>query len=175
MLSGDIRAAVAKEESTVAGREAGPAKLVVYLLTRRNVQAVAAYRAARWLGARGLGPLGYVLSLLAQYATGAELSPAATIGERLVLTHPQGIVIAGGVTVGADLHIHTGCVLGFQTGHGGGNTGTPTLGDRVLLGAGAKVIGPRTIGDDARVGANAVVLIDVPPGAAVGGVPAKLL
>jgi serine O-acetyltransferase len=105
--------------------------------------------------------------------TGIEIHPAAAIGRRLVIDHGMGIVIGETAEVGDDVLIYQGVTLGGT----GKDTGKrhPTIGNNVLLGAGAKVLGPFKVGDNSRVASNAVVLKEVPPNSTAVGVPARIV
>lgn len=105
--------------------------------------------------------------------TGIEIHPGAKIGHGLFIDHGMGIVVGETAEIGENCTIYHGVTLG-GTGHGKGKR-HPTLGNDVLVGAGAKILGPITVGDNARIGANAVVLHDVPTGATVVGVPGKVV
>lgn len=144
-----------------------------YVAFRPGVQAVAFYRAAQWLARIGLRPLGQVVSMIGFYLTGAELPPRLSAGDGLTVYHPAGVVIHADARVGRNLRIHTGAVIGVRVGDG--RQGAPVIGDDVLIGAGAKILGPVTVGDGARIGANAVVIGDVPAGHHAVGVPARVL
>ncbi|MCF4119705.1 serine O-acetyltransferase [Antribacter sp. KLBMP9083] len=113
-----------------------------------------------------------LLSQLSRAATGIEIHPGARIGHRLFIDHGMGVVIGETTVVGDDVMLFHGVTLGGRSMRRGKRH--PTLGDRVMVGAGAKVLGPVWIGDDAQVGANAVVVKDVPPGAVAVGVPARI-
>jgi len=113
-----------------------------------------------------------LLSQLVRAATGVEIHPGARIGRRLFIDHGMGVVIGETAEVGDDVVMFHGSTLGGTSMRHGKRH--PTVGDRVMIGAGAKVLGPVFVGDDARIGANAVVIHDVPPGAAAVGVPAKV-
>jgi serine O-acetyltransferase len=104
---------------------------------------------------------------------GIEISVTATIGRRLTIEHHGGIVIHGSAVIGDDCLIRHGVTLSnqFKDHH----TEAPVIGNRVEIGAGAQVLGNVTVGDDAFIGANAVVVEDVPPGVAVFGVPARIV
>ncbi len=110
-----------------------------------------------------------LISQLARAMTGVEIHPGATIGRRLFIDHGMGVVIGETAEVGEDVVLFHGVTLGGRSMNRGKRH--PTLGDRVVIGAGAKVLGPIYVGADAQVGANAVVIRDVPPGAVVVGVP----
>jgi serine O-acetyltransferase len=115
-----------------------------------------------------------LVSQLVRWLTGVEIHPGARIGRRLFIDHGMGVVIGETAVIGDDVVIYHGVTLG---GRGTGPAGRrhPHLGDRVLVGAGAKVLGAVTVGDGAQVGANAVVTHDVAPGSTVVGAPAKPL
>ena len=114
------------------------------------------------------------LSHLARIFTGVEIHPAALLGRRVFIDHGMGVVIGMTSEVGDDCSIYQGVTLGGTTQTYKGKR-HPTLEEGVVVGAGAKVLGPLTIGTGARIGSNAVVVKDVPPGATAVGVPARLL
>lgn len=113
-----------------------------------------------------------LLSQLVRAITGVEIHPGARIGRRLFIDHGMGVVIGATAEVGDDVVMFHGTTLGGTSMRHGKRH--PTVGDRVMIGAGAKVLGPVYLGDDSRIGANAVVIHDVPPGAVAVGVPAKV-
>jgi serine O-acetyltransferase len=113
-----------------------------------------------------------LLSQAVRAITGVEIHPGARIGRRLFIDHGMGVVIGETAEVGDDVVMFHGTTLGGTSMRHGKRH--PTVGDRVMIGTGAKVLGPVYIGDDARIGANAVVVHDVPPGASAVGVPAKV-
>ena len=113
-----------------------------------------------------------LLSQLVRGLTGIEIHPAARIGRRLFIDHGMGVVIGETAEVGDDVVMFHGVTLGGTSMRHGKRH--PTVGDRVMIGTGAKVLGPVYVGDDARIGANAVVVHDVPPGASAVGVPATV-
>lgn len=116
---------------------------------------------ARWISERG------------KFHTGVEIHPGATIGKGLFIDHGAGVVIGETSVIGDNCTIYHGVTLGGR-GHAKGKR-HPTLGDNVLIGTGAKLLGNITVGDDANIGANAVILHDVPAGATVVGVPGKVV
>ncbi|MFD6447850.1 serine O-acetyltransferase EpsC, partial [Promicromonospora sp. NPDC060204] len=105
-------------------------------------------------------------------ATGVEIHPGARLGRRLFIDHGMGVVIGETTVVGDDVMLYHGVTLGGRSLNRGKRH--PTLGDRVTVGAGAKVLGPVWVGDDAQIGANAVVVKDVPAGAVAVGIPARI-
>lgn len=113
-----------------------------------------------------------LLSHLARMLTGVEIHPGAQLGRRMFIDHGMGVVIGETAHVGDDVVMFHGSTLGgVSTSHGKRH---PTVGNRVMIGAGAKVLGPVTVGDDAKVGANAVVVHDVPAGQVAVGVAARV-
>ncbi|MBM3584913.1 MAG: serine O-acetyltransferase [Alphaproteobacteria bacterium] len=129
------------------------------------------HRAANWLWARGFRVLGRFVAHTGRLLTGIEIHPGARIGKRLFIDHGMGIVIGETAVVGDDVTLYHGVTLGGTTWRKGKRH--PTLGDRVVVGAGAKVLGPVVVGADAKIGSNAVVLRDVPESAVVVGIPAR--
>ncbi|WP_093377880.1 DapH/DapD/GlmU-related protein [Flavimobilis marinus] len=134
---------------------------------------IALHRAASRLGRRF--PLAAsMLKQINQAATGADLAWQARIGPGAILFHPQGVVIGQTVTIGARCQIQQGVTIGGLGQAGAIVTPMPMIGSGVRIGAGARILGGVKIGDDANIGANAVVLIDVPPGRTAVGVPARI-
>ncbi|MBF6593353.1 MAG: serine O-acetyltransferase [Thermaceae bacterium] len=119
-----------------------------------------------WLPAR-------LLAHWTRMLTGIEIHPGAKIGRRVVIDHGMGIVVGETAEIGDDVLMFHGVTLG-GTGFGRGKR-HPTIGSNVVLGAGAKILGPITVGDGAKVGAGSVVLQNVPPGATAVGLPARIL
>ncbi|MDR2113706.1 MAG: serine O-acetyltransferase [Bifidobacteriaceae bacterium] len=112
-----------------------------------------------------------LLSQLARFLTGIEIHPGAQLGRRLFIDHGMGVVIGETAVVGDDVLLFHGVTLGGRSMAKGKRH--PTVGNGVTIGSGAKVLGPIQVGDDARIGANSVVVHDVPPGGVVVGVPGK--
>jgi serine O-acetyltransferase len=134
-----------------------------------GVQALLAHRAARALMEAGVPVLPRVISYMARAVTGVEIHPAAVIGREFFIDHGAGVVIGETAVIGDRVTLYQGVTLGgtgFQRGKR-----HPTLGDNVTVGSGAKLLGPIEVGDGAKVGANTVVVEDVPPGATVVGNP----
>ena len=118
--------------------------------------------------------LARALAHISRFLTGIEIHPHVTIGKRLFIDHGMGVVIGGTSEIGDDCSIYQGVTLGGTTQTYKGKR-HPTLENGVIVGAGAKVLGPVTIGANARIGSNAVVVKDVPPGATAVGIPARVL
>ncbi len=130
-------------------------------------------RAAHWLYTHRLRFLARLLSQLAKFLTGVEIHPAAKIGRRLVIDHGTGIVIGATAEIGDDCLLYQGVTLG-GTGKDVGKR-HPTLGNNIMVGCGAKILGPFKVGDNARIAANSVVLREVPENATVVGVPGRIV
>ena len=131
------------------------------------------YRVAHWLYEHRLRFLGRWVSQFARRRTGIEIHPGATIGKNLFIDHGMGVVIGETTVIGDNCTLYQGVTLG-GTGKDHGKR-HPTLGDNVLVGAGAKVLGPFRVGNNARVAAGAVVLNAVPDDATAVGVPARVV
>ncbi len=143
------------------------------LLLYSGVHATLYYRLAHWFHRHQLCFLARCISQWARFWTGIEIHPGATIGRRLVIDHGTGIVIGETAEIGDDVLIYQGVTLG-GTGKDVGKR-HPTIGNNVMVGAGARVLGPITIHDNVRIAAGAVVLQDVPEGATAVGVPAQVV
>ncbi|NLW13214.1 MAG: serine O-acetyltransferase [Trueperella sp.] len=143
------------------------------LLSYPGVHAVWAYRVAHamWNKDERLKLPARLLSQAVRGLTGVEIHPGAQLGRRLFIDHGMGVVIGETAEVGEDVVIFHGTTLGGTSMDPGKRH--PTVGDRVTIGSGAKVLGPITIGDDVGIGANAVVVKDVPSNNVAVGIPAK--
>ncbi|MDO5142277.1 MAG: serine O-acetyltransferase EpsC [Eubacteriales bacterium] len=144
----------------------------VFLLYQ-GFHALILHRQAHWLYQHRRFFLARLLSQLARHLTGIEIHPGATIGRRLFIDHGMGIVIGETAEIGDDCTIYHGVTLG-GTGHDTGKR-HPTIGNNVLISTGAKVLGPFKVGDNSRIGANAVVLQEVPPNSTVVGLKARVV
>ncbi len=138
-----------------------------------GVHAIWAHRASHWLWTHGHRFAGRVVSQLARSFTGIEIHPGATIGAGLFIDHGMGVVIGETAEIGRDVTLYHGVTLGGTTLDRGKRH--PTIGDRVTIGAGAKILGAIEIGADSRIGANAVVVRPVPANAVVVGVPGQIV
>jgi serine O-acetyltransferase len=134
--------------------------VVEALLFNNGFQAVVLYRLARWLRVHRVPVLGPLVARFNLLVTGVDLHPAADVGPGLLIAHGHGLVIGGGARIGRDALILQGVTIGSPSP--GRVAQMPVIGDRVFLGAGAKVVGAVTIGDDVVVGPNAVIGVDVP-------------
>ncbi len=155
----------------VRARDPAARSILEILLCYPGVHAIAGYRVAHWLWKRRLHLLGRLISHLTRFFTGIEIHPGATIGRRLFIDHGMGVVIGETSEIGDDCFLYQGVTLGGTSLSPGKRH--PTLDDGVIVGAGAKVLGPITLGKGVRVGANAVVLKNVPENVSVAGIPAR--
>ena len=142
--------------------------------------AIQTYRLANWLWCKGFYVTSRFISQIARWATGIEIHPGATIGKRFFIDHGMGVVIGETAEIGDDVTLYQGVTLGgtAPSVESDGQRGTkrhPTLGDGVIVGSGAMILGPFKVNKNARIGANAVVLHEVPEGATVTGIPAKVV
>ena len=151
---------------------AARSKLEVFLLYA-GVHATLYHRLAHWLNRHRCRFLARAVSQWSRFWTGIEIHPGAAIGRRFVIDHGTGIVIGETAEIGDDVLIYQGVTLG-GTGKDVGKR-HPTIGSNVMIGAGAKVLGPITVHDNTRIAAGAVVLQEVPEGATAVGVPAQIV
>jgi len=138
-----------------------------------GLHAILFHRLNHWLWNRGLFLLARILAHLARFLTGVEIHPGASVGRRFFIDHGMGIVIGETAEIGDDCSIYHGVTLGGTTWNKGKRH--PTLKNDVIIGAGAKVLGPIILGNCSRVGSNAVVVKDVPDGATVVGIPGHIV
>ena len=141
------------------------------LLCYPGVHAVLWHRFSHFLWRHGFHLLGRFSSHISRWLTGIEIHPAAKLGRRLVIDHGMGVVIGETAEVGDDCYFYHQVTLGTARSVGGKRH--PTVGNNVIIGAGAKVLGAITVGDNARIGSNAVVLEPVPADTTMVGIPAR--
>ena len=141
------------------------------ITTYPGLHAVLMHRLSHWLWLKGCKWLARVLSNVARLFTGIEIHPGATIGRRFFIDHGMGVVIGETAEIGNDCTLYHGVTLGGTSWQKGKRH--PTLSNDVVIGAGAKILGPITLHDGVRVGSNAVVVKDVPAGATVVGIPGR--
>ncbi len=156
-------------------RERDPAAKsdVEVLLTYSGLHAMMAYRLAHKLYKKDHYLAARLLSQSARFATGIEIHPGATIGKGLFIDHGSGVVIGETAEIGDNCTIYQGVTLGGTGKHTGKRH--PTLGDNVMVGAGAKVLGPFDVGSNTKIAAGAVVLAEIPDNSTAVGVPAKVV
>ena len=162
------------EDLAAAQREdpAARSKFEIALLYS-GIHAIWMYRIANcWWRRPGFRFAARFLSQFARFWTGIEIHPGATIGRRFFIDHGMGVVIGETAIIGDDVLMYHQVTLGGRAR--GRFKRHPTIGNRVLIGAGAKVIGDITVGDDAKIGANALVVKDVAPGSVIVGIPSEV-
>ncbi len=164
---------IKEEFACVFERDPAAQSYFEILLTYPGVHAVMGHRLAHRLWQGGWRGLARFLSAVIRWWTGIEIHPGASIGRRFFIDHGMGVVIGETAVVGDDCTIYHGVTLGGTAWIKGKRH--PTLGNGVVVGAGAKILGPIQIGDGARIGSNSVVLKNVPPGATVVGIPGHVV
>jgi serine O-acetyltransferase len=163
---------IKKDIQAVKERDPAARHAAEVLLLYPGIHAIILHRPAHWLYKRGAFFPARWISQFSRFLTGIEIHPGAKIGRGVLIDHGSGVVIGETAEVGDNCTIYQGVTLG-GTGKDKGKR-HPTLGDGVLVGSGAKVLGPLNIGDGAKVASNAVVLKSVPPYATAVGVPARV-
>lgn len=164
---------IVREIEAVKERDPAAKSTVEVLLCYPGVHALFFHRIAHYLNRCGLTLLPRLVSQFSRWLTGIEIHPGARIGEGVFIDHGMGVVIGETTELGDNVTIYQGVTLG-GTGKEKGKR-HPTIGDNVVIGAGAKVLGPIEIGSNSRIGAGSVVLRPVPPGATVVGIPGRVV
>lgn len=146
----------------------------------QGFHAVVFYRISNWLWRQNLRFIGRFISQIGRILTGIEIHPGATIGCCFVIDHGTGVVVGETADIGDNVTLYHDVTLGgvAPSVDSAAQIGTkrhPTLGNGVIVGSGAQILGPITVGEDARVGANAVVTSDIPAGVTAVGIPAKVI
>jgi len=156
---------------SVLERDPAARSALEVILLYPGLHAVWGQRISHWLWTHGFRLCGRWLSQILRGLTGIEIHPGATIGSGFFIDHGMGVVIGETAEIGSDVTLYHGVTLGGTSLNKGKRH--PTIGNRVVIGAGAKVLGAITVGDDTRIGANAVVVKSVPPNTVVVGVPGQ--
>lgn len=172
MASG-LLGALRRDLAVARDRDPAARTTAEVVLCYPGVHALWAHRLAHVLWQRDLKLGGRLVSAIARMLTGADIHPGATLGQGLFIDHATGLVIGETAEVGEDVTLYHGVTLGGTSLERGKRH--PTIGDRVTVGAGAKVLGPIEVGHDSRIGANAVVVRAVPPNSVVVGVPGQAI
>lgn len=157
----------------VSDRDPAARNLLDTLTNYPGLHAVLTYRVSHLLWTKNMKWMARFISTLIRWLTGVDIHPGAKIGRRLFIDHAMGVVIGETAEVGNDVSMFHGVTLGGISSSKGKRH--PTIGNNVLLGAGAKILGPITLGDHVKVGANAVVLKDVPATCTVVGIPGRII
>lgn len=157
----------------VFDRDPAATSALEVILTYAGFHALLAYRVSHWLKSMRVPFIPRAVSQLARWLTGIEIHPSAKIGTGFFIDHGMGVVIGETAEIGDYVTLFQGVTLG-GTGKERGKR-HPTLGNHVVVGAGAKILGGITIGDNVKIGANSVVIKNVPPNSTVIGVPARII
>jgi len=165
--------AIKEEISIVFARDPAARNVWEVITCYPGLHALLVHRCAHRLWRMHMKWLARFLSYCGRWLTGIEIHPGAMIGRRFFIDHGMGVVIGETAEIGDDCTLYHGVTLGGTSWSGGKRH--PTLDDGVVVGAGAKILGPVTIGAGARIGSNAVVVKDVPPGATAIGIPARII
>ena len=158
---------------SVFDRDPAARSVAEVLLTYPGLHAVWIHRLAHRLWSWNIKLPARVLSQFGRWVTGIEIHPGAKIGRRFFIDHGMGVVIGETAEIGNDVTLYHGVTLGGTTWSKGKRH--PTLANNVVVGAGAKILGPITVGENARVGSNSVIVKDVPAGATVVGIPGRVV
>ena len=160
-----------EDVEAVDQRDPAPRSRLEVVLCYPGVHALIFHRLGHWLWIRGWKLAGRFTSQVGRFMTGIEIHPGAVIGRRFFIDHGMGVVIGETAEIGDDVTLYQGVSLGGVSLDPGKRH--PTLGNGVVVGAGAAVLGPFKVGDGARIGSNAVVVKAVPSGVTVVGIPAR--
>lgn len=164
---------IKEEIDVVFERDPAARSVLETIFTCPGFQAIVFHRLNHWLWKKKLYLLARMTAHIARFMTGIEIHPGAVIGNRFFIDHGMGIVIGETAEIGDDVSIYHGVTLGGTTWNKGKRH--PTLENNVVIGAGAKILGPIIIGAGSRVGCNAVVVKDTPAGSTVVGVPGHIV
>lgn len=164
---------IRRDIDSVSERDPAARSTLEILLVYSGLHAIWIHRITHWMWKHHLTLSARALAQAMRWITGIEIHPGATIGPGFFIDHGMGVVIGETAEIGKDVTIYHGVTLGGTSTNKGKRH--PTIGDRVVIGTGAKVLGAITIGEDSRIGANAVVVKSVPANAVVVGVPGQIV
>ncbi len=164
---------IREDVRSVFHRDPAARHFLEVILTYPGLHALLMHRGAHWCWKHRLKLLARLISMFSRWATGIEIHPGAVIGRRFFIDHGMGVVIGETAEVGDDVTIYHSVTLGGTTWNKGKRH--PTLADGVVIGAGAKVLGPVQVGKNSRIGSNSVVTRDVPENATVVGIPGRVI
>jgi len=162
-----------EDVSSVFHRDPAARNTFEVLTNYPGLHALLLHRLAHWLWGLGLKWLARTISTISRWLTGIEIHPGATIGRRFFIDHGMGVVIGETTVIGDDVTLYQGVTLGGTSWNKGKRH--PTLANGVVVGAGAKILGPFEVGEGAKVGSNSVVTKAVPAGATVVGIPGRVI
>jgi serine O-acetyltransferase len=164
---------IREDINSVFNRDPAARSVLEIIFCYPGLHAVWFHRIAHWFWTHKLYFLGRFTSHLARFFTGIEIHPGARIGRKFFIDHGMGVVIGETAEIGDNVTLYHGVTLGGVTWDKVKRH--PTLDDNVVIGSGAKILGPFTVGKGAKVGSNSVVVKEVPPGATVVGIPGKMV
>ncbi len=164
---------IREEIQAVFKRDPAARSVGEILVAYPGLHAMFIYRVAHWFWLRKRYFLGRFISHVGRFLTGIEIHPGAVIGRAFFIDHGMGVVIGETSEIGDNVTLYHGVTLGGTAWEKGKRH--PTLGNNVVVGTGAKILGPVTIGDNTRIGANSVVISDIPPNSVVVGIPGKVV
>ena len=171
-----MRSAIRRDYERLTGRPATAARVLLAFLADRGFQAVCCYRWAHACHRRGARLPARVLTRWMKYHCQVVIAPSARIEPGFVVRHIGGVIVGANVQIGPDCEIRQGVTLGGREGHTASDgRDMPVLEGSVSVGAGAKILGPVTIGANSTIGANAVVVTDIPANSVAVGVPARVI
>ena len=157
----------------VFDRDPAARSILEVILCYPGLHAVWFHRISHWLWGNELYLLGRFVSHLGRFFTGIEIHPGATLGRGLFIDHGMGVVIGETAEIGENVTIYHGVTLGGVSLEK--KKRHPTIGNNVVIGSGAKILGPFTVGDDSKIGSNSVVVKEVPPNSTVVGIPGRVV
>ena len=164
---------IKEDIKVVFERDPAARNIVEVLLCYPGLHAIWFHRIAHWLWTHNCRLLARIISHISRWLTGIEIHPGAKIGRRFFIDHGMGVVIGETTEIGNDVTIYHQVTLGGTSTKKGKRH--PTIGNNVVIGAGAKILGPVKIGNNCKIGANSVVIKDVPPNSTVVGIPGKVV
>lgn len=173
MLLAGAAGTLQEDVQAVLSRDPAARSWLEVVLNYPGLHAIWGYRMAHWLWQNGLKLVARWLSQVVRLLTGIEIHPGASIGPRFFIDHGMGVVIGETAEIGSDVTLYHGVTLGGTSLEKGKRH--PTLGDRVVVGAGAKILGAIQVGEGSRIGANAVLVKSVPANSVVVGVPGQVI
>ncbi len=162
---------IGRELASIRERDPAARSRLEVFLCYPGFHAVMTYRFTNWMWRNGLRLFPRWISQISRVFTGIEIHPGAAIGHNFFIDHGMGVVIGETASIGDNVTMYHGVTLGGVSTRPGKRH--PQIGNNVIIGSGAQVLGPINVGDGARIGSNAVVVRDVPPGATMVGVPAR--
>ena len=164
---------VREDIQTVLKKDPAARNSLEVLICYPGIWALIWHKPAHWLYKHNMKLLARVISQVTRFFTGIEIHPGAQIGRRCFIDHGMAVVIGETTEVGDDVTLYQGVTLG-GTGKDSGKR-HPTIGNRVIVSSGAKVLGPFKVGDDVKIGSGSIVLNEIPPGCTVVGIPGKIV